>query len=173
MTALLAAKPAGLLSVNGTLIAEIVAFLVMVGILWRWVYPPIIRVAERREKAIEAGLKQAQEAEQRLAAVREEVEKILEDARGQAREITSRAHHEAAIDADEVRAKARQEAAAFLEQARQEIGAERDKALRELRSHEAALVVAAAARVLGEAIDADAHRQLIERSLRSLEEATR
>ncbi len=62
--------PAGLLSVNGTLIAEAIVFLLMVGVLWRWVYPIVIRMAEQRERAIETGLQQAQEAEKRLADVR-------------------------------------------------------------------------------------------------------
>ena len=43
---------ASLLSANGTLIAEAVAFLLMVGVLWRWVYPLVIRMAEQRERAI-------------------------------------------------------------------------------------------------------------------------
>jgi len=161
---------AGLLSANGTLIAEAVAFLLMVGILWRWVYPRVIQMAEQRERAIEAGLQQAQEAEKRLADVRVQVEDLLEEARTQAREIGDRAHRSAAAEADLVRAQARHEAKMFAEQARADIAAERDRALRELRTQVGALVVAAAARVLGDAMDAEAHRKLIEHSLQSLED---
>ena len=161
---------ASLLSANGTLIAEAVAFLLMVGVLWRWVYPLVIRLAEQRERAIEAGLQQAQEAEKRLADVRVQVEDLLEEARTQAREIGDRAHRSAAAEADLVRAQARHEAKMFAEQARADIAAERDRALRELRTQVGALVVAAAARVLGDAMDAEAHRKLIEHSLQSLED---
>jgi F-type H+-transporting ATPase subunit b len=166
---MLASAPAGLLSVNGTLIAEAIVFLIMVAVLWRWAYPWVIEKAEAREKTIEAGLQQAQEAEKRLAEVRAEVEKLLEDARAQAREIADRAHRESAAEADEVRAKARQDAKAFGEQAQADIVAERDRALRELRTQVGALVVAAAARVLGDAMDAETHHKLIEHSLQSLE----
>jgi F-type H+-transporting ATPase subunit b len=162
-------SPAGLLSVNGTLIAEAIVFLLMVAILWHWVYPPVMRVAEKREQAIEAGLQQAQEAEKRLADVRVEVEKLLDEARVQAREISDRAHREAAGEADELRTKARREAKILSDQARVDIIAEKDRALRELRTQVGALVVAAAARVLGVAMDAEAHRKLIEHSLQSLE----
>jgi F-type H+-transporting ATPase subunit b len=151
------------------LIAEVLALILMVAAVWRWVYPPLIRAARNRESAIAAGLQQAEEAEARLASVRQEVEKMLGEARSQADEMLSRAHREAAADADEARARARAEADAFAQRARGEIDAERDRALRELRQHEAALVVAAAGRVLGEVIDADGHRRLIERSLTSLE----
>jgi len=166
-------QPAGLLSVNGTLIAEAVAFLLMVLLLWRWVYPTVIRMAEQRERAIEAGLQQAQEAEKRLADVSVQVEKLLEDARAQAREIADRAHRAAAAEAELTRATARHEAKLFAEQARTDIAAERDRALRELRTQVGALVVAAAARVLGDAMDAETHRKLIDRSLQSLEEPPR
>ena len=164
---------ASLLSANGTLILEAVVFLVMVGILWRWVYPVVIRMAEQRERTIEAGLQQAQEAEKRLADVRVQVEKLLEDARVQAREIADRAHRAAAAEAELTRATARHEAKLFAEQARTDIAAERDRALRELRTQVGALVVAAAARVLGDAMDAETHRRLIDRSLQSLEELPR
>jgi F-type H+-transporting ATPase subunit b len=160
---------ASLLSVNGTVIAEAVAFLLMVGVLWRWVYPPVMRVAEKREQAIEAGLQQEQEAEKRLADVRVEVEKLLDEARAQAREITDRAHREAAAEADEVRSKARREAKILSDQARVDIISERDRALRELRTQVGALVVAAAARVLGDAMDPQSQHKLIEHSLQSLE----
>ena len=166
---MLASAPAGLLSVNGTLIAEAIVFLIMVAVLWRWAYPWVIEKAEAREKTIEAGLQQAQEAEKRLADVRHEIEKLLEDARTQAREITDRAHRDAAAEADEVRAKARQEAKIIGDQARVDIIVGQDRALRELRTQVGALVVAAATRVLGEAMDAATHRQLVEHSLESLE----
>ncbi len=167
---ILATSPnAGLLSVNGTLIAEAIVFLLMVGVLWRWVYPIVIRMAEQRERAIETGLQQAQEAEKRLADVRVEVEKLLDDARVQAREIADRAHREAAAEADDLRSKARREAKILSDQARVDIIAEQDRALRELRTQVGALVVAAAARVLGDAMDAPAQHRLIEHSLQSLE----
>lgn len=164
---------AGLLDVNGTLIAEIITFLLMFGILAKWVYPPIMRAAQEREKTIEAGLRQAEEAEKRLNAVQQQVEEILEEARTQAREIVARAHRDATAEAEEVRTKARREADAFVERARVDIGAERDKALRDLRTQVGALVVAAAGQVLGQAIDAKAHQQLIERSLESMDKLPR
>jgi F-type H+-transporting ATPase subunit b len=101
--------------------------------------------------------------------VRIEVERLLDQARAQAREITDRAHRDASAEADELRAKARQEVKIFSDQARLDLIVAQDRALRELRTQVAALVVAAAARVLGESMDADTHRKLIEHSLESLE----
>jgi F-type H+-transporting ATPase subunit b len=160
---------AGLLAVNATLIAEIIVFLLMVAALWRWVYPAVIRVAEERQKAIDTGLQHAAEAEKRLITVRDEVDKILDEARSQAQLILSRAQRDAVAQSEELRGAAREDAEAFTARVRDEIAAERDRALRELRAHVGALVVAAAGRVLGEAVDADAHRRLIESSVAQIE----
>jgi len=172
----LSLAPAGMLAAsndflipNATLIVEVAVFLAVLGILARYVYPYLARAIERRQQQIAQSMRDAAEAEQRLASVREEVERMLEDARTQARELGSHAQRDAAADADEIRARARQEAAAFVEQARGDIVAERDRALRELQAQYGALVVAAAGKVLGEAVDPAAHHTLIERSLQSLE----
>jgi F-type H+-transporting ATPase subunit b len=169
MLATSTAKSAGLLAINATLVFETIAFLIMVAVLWRWVYPPVIREAERRQKVIDAGLQHAQDAERRLLTVRDEVDKILDDARSQAQLIISRAQRDAVAQSEELRATAREDAAAFTARVRDEMAAERDRALRELRAHVGALVVAAAGRVLGEAVDAAAHRRLIDSSVAQIE----
>jgi F-type H+-transporting ATPase subunit b len=168
----LASPDAGLLTVNGTLIAEIIAFILMVLILAKWVYPFVIKIAEEREKTIASGLAAAAEAEKRLVSVQEQVTHTLDDARVQAREILSRAHRDASAEAEEARAKARTDAEAIVEHARTEIGAERDRAIQEIRAEMSGLVVEATQQVLGEVIDAQAHRRLIENALTKVAETS-
>jgi F-type H+-transporting ATPase subunit b len=162
------AAQSGLLDVNGTLVAEVIAFLVMLFVLARWAYPPIMRAAEARQRQIEEGLRAAQEAERRLAAVQEEVEKTLAEARAQARQMINRSHQEAAAEAEELRDRGRRDADAQVEKARGDIQAERDRAVQELRAQVGALVVEAAGKVLRETIDARAHARLIEESLQQV-----
>jgi F-type H+-transporting ATPase subunit b len=163
--ATLPAADAGLLDLNGTLFAELLAFLVMLYILARYAYPPIIRAAESRQKVIEDGLRAAEEAEKRLRAVQVEVEATLAEARNQGREVIARAHQEAAAEAEEVRLRGRRDAEAQVVRAREEITAERDRALLEVRGQISELVVDAASRVLGQVIDARSHQRLIDEAL--------
>ncbi len=156
---------AGLLTPNGTFFAELIAFILMILVLGRWVYPRIIKAATEREGKIEAGLRAAQEAEERLSKVQAQVDKTLEEARAQARDILSRSHGEATAEATEVIAKARTDAEALIERARGEIGGERDRAIQDLRAEVSSLVVAATQRLLGETIDAKAHQRLIDNAL--------
>jgi F-type H+-transporting ATPase subunit b len=159
---------AGLLTPNGTFFAELIAFILMIVILGRWVYPRIIKAATERESKIEAGLRAAQESQERLAKVQAQVEQTLEEARTQAREILNRSHQEATAEAAEVLAKARADAEALIERARSEIGGERDRAIQDLRAEVANLVVAATQRLLGAEIDAQAHQRLIDQALQKV-----
>jgi F-type H+-transporting ATPase subunit b len=165
VTVVIASQPAGLLTPNGTFFAELIAFILMILILGRWVYPRIIKAATEREGKIEAGLRAAQEAEERLAKVQTQVEQTLEEARAQARDILGRSHGEATAEGAEVLAKARADAEALIERARNEISGERDRAIQDLRSEVSSLVVAATQRLLGETIDAKAHQRLIDEAL--------
>ena len=159
---------AGLLTPNGTFFAELIAFIVMILILGKYAYPRIIKAATEREDKIEAGLRAAQESEERLAKVQAQVEQTLEEARTQAREILNRAHQEATGDAAEVLAKSRVDAEALIERARTEITGERDRAIQDLRAEVANMVVSASERVLGSAIDAKTHQRLIDDALQKV-----
>ena len=162
------ADTSGLLDLNGTLVAELIAFVIMVAILARYAYPPIMRAAEARQKQIEDGVRAAQEAERRLKEVQKDVEQTLAEARAQARETLNRAHQEAAAEAEELRDRGRKDAEAQVEKARGDIQAEKDMAIQELRAQVSALVVDAAGKVLGAAIDEKSHARLIEESLRQV-----
>ncbi|MFN2451451.1 MAG: F0F1 ATP synthase subunit B [Candidatus Dormibacteria bacterium] len=157
-----------LLDFNATLLFQLLIFLLTAAALWRFAWGPITKLLEARRLTIENGLKAAEESEKRLTAVQDDVRKLLDEARGQAREIVSRAHQDATADAEQVRTRSRREAEAQVERARAEIAVERDRAITELRTQVGTLVIAAAGQVLGQSIDATAHRRLIEESLRSV-----
>lgn len=155
----------GLLTFNGTFFAELIAFILMIVILGRYAYPRIMRAALDRERRIEAGLRAAQESEQRLQQVQEEVRKTLDEARGQAREILNRANSDASSEAQGVLQRAREQAEAQIERARTEIGAERDRAIQDLRTEVSQLVIDATAKLVGETLDAQKHARLIDEAL--------
>jgi F-type H+-transporting ATPase subunit b len=156
---------ASLLEINLTFVVEIIAFVAMLLILRRWVYPRVIAAAEARQNQIARALEEAERSRQEAAAAREAVTREIEEARVQAREILERAHKAAVAEAEDLVRKARRDAEAQLERARAEIATERDRAIQEIRAQVGALVVTAAAKVLGEAIDRSAHSRLIEESL--------
>jgi F-type H+-transporting ATPase subunit b len=159
---------AGLITFNVTLLLQIVIFVLMALFLWRYAWGPLVNILQKREEKIESGLRAAEESEKRLAEVTTEVQRILDDARGQAREIIARAHQEATADADEVRNRGRRDAEAEVQKALADIAAERDRAVQEIRAQMAAMIVDAASKIIGESIDGRAHERLIEESLQKV-----
>lgn len=157
-----------LLSFNATIIVQIAIFLIVAVGLWKFAWGPLTAQIEARREKIEEGTKAAEEAETMRSEVKVEVQHMIDTSRQEAREILARAHIEATADADAVRNAARQEADAIVEKARADIEAERERALQELRAQVSALVVSAAGKVLGEAIDANAHKRLIDESIAGL-----
>lgn len=153
---------AGLLDLSLSFIAEIIAFIVMILILARWVYPRVLAAAEARQRAVAEQLLAAErsreEAEQRLR----DAEAQLREARGQASGILEGANKSAQQLSAEARSRADEDARRISDNARKEIVAERDRALDSVRAEVADLVVAATEKVVGQTLDGERHRRLID-----------
>ncbi|HEY7928072.1 MAG: F0F1 ATP synthase subunit B [Candidatus Dormibacteria bacterium] len=156
---------ASLLEINVTFLIEAIAFVAMLLVLRRWVYPRVMAAAEARQNQIAQALEEAERSRREAKAALEDISNQVEQARAQAREILDRAHKAAVLETEELVRKGRREAEAQLQRARTEIAAERDRAIQEIRAQVGTLVVLASSKVLGEAIDRKAHARLIEESL--------
>ena len=150
---------------NGTGIVESITFLIMLAILARYVYPEIVKLAEARQLAIAQQLKEAEqaraEAEQRLT----EAAAKLEDARKTAQSVIDAATKSGEQLRLELKQKAEDESKRTIEAAKKEIEAERERAVQSVRNEVASLVVAATEKVIGETLDDDKHKQLIDRAI--------
>jgi len=156
---------AGVITIDGTVIVELIAFLIMLAILARYVYPEIVRLSEARQRAIADQLKEAErtraEAEQRL----KEAEAKLQDARKTAQSVIDAANKSGEQLRQELKQKAEEESKRTVEAARREIEAEREKAVLAVRSEVAGMVVTATEKVIGETLDDERHRRLIDRAI--------
>jgi F-type H+-transporting ATPase subunit b len=156
---------AGVIQIDGTVIVELITFLLMLAILARYVYPEIVRLAEARQRVVAEQLKEAEQsradAEERL----KEAEAKLIDARKTAQSVIDAANKSGEQLRQELRQKAEEESKRTVDAARKEIEAERDEAVRSVRSEVAELVVAATEKVIGETLDDDKQRKLIDRAI--------
>jgi F-type H+-transporting ATPase subunit b len=159
------AGQAGVITIDGTVIVELIAFLIMLAILARYVYPQIVALAEARQRAIAEQLKEAErsraEAEQRL----KEAEAKLQDARKTAQSVIDAATKSGEQLRLELKQKAEEESKRTVEAARKEIEAEREKAILSVRSEVAGMVVTATEKVIGETLDDARHRRLIDKAI--------
>jgi F-type H+-transporting ATPase subunit b len=156
---------AGLLDLSLSFVVEIVAFILMVLILARWVYPRVMAAAEGRQRAVAEQLAAAEEARKEAERRLKDAEAQLREARGQASTIIEGANRTAQQLSADARRRAEEEARRIADNARKEIVAERDKALDSVRAEVADLVVAATEKVVGETLDGDRHRRLIDKAI--------
>ncbi len=160
---------AGLLTLNGTLIAQLLIFLVMLGVLYRFAWGPLLKILNERRERIQQGVEATERAKRELEEAERERQAKLEEARHEAQAILDRIAKQGEDLRKELETKAREQADALIARARAEIGQEREKAVQDLRSQVADLAVMAAGRIIGESLDAKKHRELIERTIEEAE----
>ena len=162
---LVLAGTAGVVTIDGTVIVELITFLAMLAILARYVYPEVVKFAEARQRLIAQQLKDAEQARSEAEARLKEAEARLNEARQTAQGIIEAANKSADQLRQEQRQKAEEEAKRLTESARKEIEAERDRALQSVRNEVADMVVLATEKVIGETLDDQKHKALIERAI--------
>ena len=151
------------MNINLTLIIQMIVFLLLVFFTMSYIWPPLMRAVEERQKKIAQGLAAADRGEQELQQARQGAEAILREARERAGQIIDQAQHRANDILEEARSGASQEGQRLVASAQQQIGLEASRARETLRREVGEIVVAAASKLLEREIDASAHRDLIDK----------
>jgi F-type H+-transporting ATPase subunit b len=142
-----------------------IAFLILVGILARFVYPALIKAIDGRREAIENSLEAAKKSQEASEDAEKRVEALLADARKDADEIVARSQSEAQAMIAEAEAKAKQRADQLVADARSQLDAEVVKARAALKKDTLKLVAAATEKIVEERLDADKDAKLIESAI--------
>lgn len=155
------------LGLNWTLLIEqAIAFLILVWILGKFVYPVLIKSIDTRREQIEAGIKEAQESHAALEKAEAKVEELLAQARTEADEILARSHQEAGAMVAEAEAKAQHRAEQIVTDARAQLETDVIKAREALKKDTIALVATATERVIDEKLDERKDASLITKALK-------
>ncbi|MEX1254967.1 MAG: F0F1 ATP synthase subunit B [Dehalococcoidia bacterium] len=147
------------------LIAQVINFFIVLLVLRLFLYKPVLAMLDRRAQRVREGLDAAEQSQQRATQAEQEVSQQLDQARQQGQALIAQAQEAANRIQEESRAQARRDADALLERARSEIQLERDQAIGELRKEFADITVSAAEKVIGQSLDKQAHRRLIDETL--------
>jgi F-type H+-transporting ATPase subunit b len=146
----------------GYLLVQIFNFLIILVILIGWVYRPILNMLENRRKTIAQGLEDARVAAEARANAEKEAQSISDKAQREANELIREATARAEQVAKDIRASAEQEVVRIHEEAAEDAEQTRADALLELRGQVGALAIAAAQKVIGEALDEKRQHALID-----------
>ena len=146
----------------GLLIVQIIAFIIVFLTLNAWVYKPMLDMMETRKQKIGQGLEDARVAADARANAEKEAAKIISDAQAEAGKVVREATERAESAGKDVKAAAETEAAKAREAAVAEAELERTRILGDLRGQVAALAIAAANKIVGEALDEKKQRALLD-----------
>jgi F-type H+-transporting ATPase subunit b len=146
----------------GLLIVQIIAFIIVFLTLNAWVYEPMLNMMETRKRKIAQGLDDARIAADARAEAEKDAAKITAAAQAEANKIVAEATERAASAGKEVKAAAEAEAAKARESAMAEAHIERNRILGDLRGQVASLALAAANKLVGEALDEKKQRALLD-----------
>jgi len=146
----------------GYLFVQIFNFAIVIVVLRAWVFKPILGLLEKRRTAIAQGLEDARIAAEARANAEKDARAIMAEAQANANQKLREATERAEAAALEVQSQAAAEAVKLREDALAEAAREHDRILTDLRGQVAALAMAAAQKLIGEALDERRQRALID-----------
>ena len=149
-----------------TLLAQIINFAILFGLLYLVAYKPILRMFDQRSAKIKESMEQTEQIKQDAARSEEETKAQLEIARKEGQNIIAQATQIGGRLKEEAKEEARREAETLINKARVEIQRESDAAIDELKKDFANIAIMAAEKVINETLDEKKHRQLIEEVLK-------
>lgn len=150
------------------LIAQTVNFAILLFLLSKFAYKPIISMMEERKKKIALGLNQAEEAKKLLSNAETETQKKNDEAFKTAKEIVEKAEKEAADKATEIVKKANLQADMIVERAKDEADLAKSRALKEAKGEIASLISLALDKILGEELEKSYKEKLTAKAVKEL-----
>jgi len=167
-------KPRGLLDPHaGLMFWTLLIFVALWLLLRKYAFPAIFAAVEAREKALEDAIAAAKRDREEAAKLLEEHRRQIDAARADAQRLIA----EGAKAGEKIRTEmietARHQQQEILDRARQEIGAERDRAIAELRREAVDLAIKGASKVIERNLDDETNRKIVEQFLGSLQQSER
>lgn len=149
------------MNINFTLIAQAIAFAIFIWFTVRFIWPPLMRAIETRQKTIADGLAAGERGKHELEMASHRSADALKEAKHHAAEIIAQAEKRSSQIIEEAKGTAKDEGNRILTGAKAEVEQEVFRAREVLRQHVADLAVAGAAKILRREVDAKAHADLL------------
>lgn len=156
----------------GTILAQMLNFFILVWILKRFAYQPLVDTMNERKTRIANDLANAEQARLEAEQLKVEYAQQMTLARQEAQEIVEKAHHQAQVTSAEELAAARAHIESEKIRAREDIENERNRAMLSLRNDVVSLSMAMASKVVAKDMDSETNTKLIEDAIRQLDSKT-
>ncbi|MCU0417943.1 MAG: F0F1 ATP synthase subunit B [Cytophagaceae bacterium] len=148
---------------------QTVLFLIVLFLLSKFAWAPIMSGIKEREQTIASALDAAEQAKKDMEQLKASNEALLQEAKVERERLLKEAHHQAAVLVEEAKSKATSEATRVLEDARKAIQTEKNAAIAEIKNQSASLALEIAERIIKkELANQDAQRQLVDEYMKEV-----
>lgn len=158
-----------MIEINTTLVVQIIHFLLLVVILAKVAYKPIMQAMAERQAHISNTISAAEQQQAEAVAMKQEYQALLVQARVEAQAIIDKATKLGEKTREEIIRETKEETAKMLKLAQAEIAREQAKALADLRNEVATLSVMVAGKIINQNLDAQAHDKLVQDFINQLD----
>lgn len=153
----------------GVLIAQIINFLILVIILYKLAYKPVLNLLKERSDKISKSMKHAEEVEKNLKKTEEDYENKMKEAYKEAQAVLEKARKEADENRVKIIEEAKMETDRSVNKAKTEIAAEKDKMLSEAKKELSELLIMSVKKVVAQGIDEKADNILVEQIIKGID----
>jgi len=150
------------------MLAQLINFLIVVGVLWFFALKPLTKTMEKRNDEIAKGLSDAKSAEDRLEQVEREVKDKLIETKNLASGLLEEAKKQSEDNKQANIAKTKEEVAKLITKAKEQIASEKDNMISEVKGEVADMVVVALEKILSSGMSKDIDKKYIEQALKDL-----
>lgn len=134
-------------------LAQLLNFAIVVVVMWKFAYKPIVKLLEERQEKIERGVKQAQDVEKRVIELESEHKEVIATAKSEAAKILDEARLSAEDRKKELLATAKEEVKGVVAQGKVQLEAQKIQMIQEAREEIATIAVEAARKILADGVD--------------------
>lgn len=149
------------MEINATIIGQFITFAILVWFTMKYVWPPIIKAMEDREKKIAAGIEAAERSKRDLELAAHKATAIIREAKQEATQIIEQANLHSAQLVEEAKSQAKQESLRLVGMAQGEIDREVAQAKEALKTQLATLAIAGAEKIIQRNLDSSIHNDLL------------
>lgn len=149
------------------LLAQMINFVIVLIVLYKFAYNPILKVLNDRTNRIEKGIQDAEAAGKKLTEMEQKEKEVLIEAKEEARKIIDKAEKTALKNTEDIKISAKEQSGKILEDAKEQIEQEKNKAVKEAKTEISELVMSATEKIIGEKMTSEKDKELIEKSIKS------
>ncbi|MEG1500341.1 MAG: F0F1 ATP synthase subunit B [Clostridiales bacterium] len=149
-------------------IFALIDFLILLFVLYKFLYNPLLKMMDDRKKGIEDALNQADQARQEVASTQAVLQSEIDNAKNEARSLVNAAKQDAEKLKAEILQQAKEDAHIISEKAKEQIIREQKEAIADLKKEVATMAVTAAAHILQEEMTAEKQKNLTDKYIENI-----